>query len=204
MSIGRKLNNFKHGHTDCRGNVSPEYHTWRNMKTRCTNPKANNYPRYGGRGIRVCARWESFANFIEDMGLRPPGHSIDRIDSDGDYSPENCRWATAEAQQNNKRNNVYHNYGGEKLTVPQIARKVGAHPKALWACLNDKGLDLNSAIVEAIRIRGTRKHFLDGKQIFLRDAAELTGLSFQSLRHCIYGKGLTLEQATEELKRRSA
>jgi len=84
---------------------TPEYRTYLAMKQRCTNPKHNRYQAYGGRGIKICDRWfESFQNFLEDMGPRPTiTHSIDRIDVNGNYEPLNCKWATPEEQQVNKR-----------------------------------------------------------------------------------------------------
>jgi hypothetical protein len=99
------------------------------MKRRCSDPSAPHYERYGGRGIKVCQRWqESFAAFMEDMGPRPDGTSIDRENGDGDYEPSNCRWATAETQQNNRANNRFATLDGRTQTVAQWARELGVRP----------------------------------------------------------------------------
>jgi len=89
---------IKHGKRKTR-----EYGTWAAMIGRCTNPNNQDFKHYGGRGIQVCDRWKEFANFFSDMGVRPVGMELDRIDNSGNYSPDNCRWTTHKENSRNTR-----------------------------------------------------------------------------------------------------
>jgi hypothetical protein len=91
-----------HGHRK-NHRKSRTYNSWAAMKERCLNPHNSKYSEYGGRGISVCERWMQFKNFLQDMGKRPRGKTLDRIDPDGGYSPDNCRWSTAKQQRCNQR-----------------------------------------------------------------------------------------------------
>jgi hypothetical protein len=91
-----------HGHN--RNNKpTPTYKTWHTMKIRCSNPKSNRWKYYGGKGVKVCERWNDFKNFLADMGERPVGMTLDRINTNGDYTPDNCKWSTYKEQNNNRR-----------------------------------------------------------------------------------------------------
>ena len=83
---------------------TPEFKCWDSMLQRCSNPNHESYFRYGGRGIKVCQRWSKFENFFTDMGKRPSGLTLERINNNGNYTPKNCKWATWKEQGQNKRN----------------------------------------------------------------------------------------------------
>lgn len=100
---------------------TPTYKIWEKMLARCRNQNNKGYPRYGGRGITVCERWADFSNFLADMGERPEGLSLDRINVNGNYEPGNCRWATAKEQALNRRDNVRVVYEGREMTVREAA-----------------------------------------------------------------------------------
>lgn len=111
----------KHGMTG-----TPEHRIWAGMRKRCFTQSYKEYHLYGGRGITICERWAEFENFFADMGLRPStSHSLDRIDSDGNYEPSNCRWATDREQSNNTSRNVWVSFNGSRYSVAQLSRATG-------------------------------------------------------------------------------
>ncbi len=117
--LAREINTI-HGMTKTR-----TFKSWESMWQRCTNPNAKSFEHYGGRGIKVCDRWRDFQAFLEDMGERPEGKSLDREASDGDYTPENCRWADKYQQQRNKRDTSQIVYGGVTQSYAAWAEQTG-------------------------------------------------------------------------------
>lgn len=125
-----------------------EYTAWRMLRHRCLCKTAHMYGRYGGRGIKVCERWASFSCFLADMGTKPTAkHSIDRIDNDGDYTPRNCRWATAVEQSSNRCDNRLLDYRGRVATLAQHAREAGLDRSVLRGRLRI-GWSLERALTE--------------------------------------------------------
>lgn len=146
---------IKHGMTK-----TVEFSTWTDIQTRCHNPNSSSYHNYGGRGIVVCSRWrESFQNFLDDMGLRPSNkHSIDRINVNGNYEPENCRWATRTEQARNRRNNRMITIDGETKTMQEWANQAGISASTIYlrskAGITGRALILPSERCGAVRFKG--------------------------------------------------
>ena len=113
-------NNTTHGKTN-----TLTYKTWQGMHTRCENPNYKIFHRYGGRGIYVCERWDSFENFYQDMGEKPKGYSLDRIDNNGPYAPWNCRWATCKEQCRNRSTMKMITYQGKTQSLIEWAEELG-------------------------------------------------------------------------------
>ncbi len=146
IKYGREAYNYRHG-----GNLEhkPEYNSWRAMVARCNYPKYRRYDLYGGRGIRVCERWlgqNGFLNFLQDMGKKPtPRHSIDRIDSNGDYEPTNCKWSTQRQQMNNVSNNRMVEVKGVVDTFSNMARRYGINMHTAMSRIKQQGWDVERA-----------------------------------------------------------
>lgn len=183
------LKNRKHGLTK-----TIEYKTWVNMKGRCLNPKYENYPNYGGRGIRVCNRWlNSFELFLKDMGPRPsPAHSIDRKDPDGDYEPDNCRWATIEEQCNNKRASKKYLLDGESFSVAQLSRKFNIPYSTLECRLIRDALPLEKALTKQA---SNHEFTYGGKTRRLNEWCVELGLKYSTVYRRIFTNGLSFEEA---------
>ena len=112
------------------------YRRWKNMRNRCNNPNNPSYKHYGGRGINVCRRWDDFETFLADMGTRPPGTEIDRRNNEGNYEPDNCRWASHKEQSENMRRNHIIEFDGKSLTLSQWSAITGIAQSTLRARLS--------------------------------------------------------------------
>ncbi len=133
--------------------VSPAWRTWSAMIQRCYNPRNNEFANYGGRGIAVCERWrDAFTNFLSDMGEKPPGLSIERIDNNGNYEPGNCRWATQKEQSRNMRKNVFFSYGGTSLIIQDWSEKTGIKTGTISKRLS-RGWTFDKAITTPVDTR---------------------------------------------------
>lgn len=146
-----RARNYRHGHKTA-GKYSPEYSIWLNMRARCGNSKNNRYSTYGARGIRVCERWDAdFLNFLSDMGRRPgEDYSLDRIDNNGNYEPENCRWATRKEQCRNRTTSRFLTLGGETKTLAKWGAESGLGVSLLHGRLK-RGWSIRKALTEPVR-----------------------------------------------------
>jgi hypothetical protein len=140
-----RARSFRHGHA-ARGKRSKAHGLWADMIQRCTNPNVAKYPIYGGRGIRVCERWREFANFLADMGEPPPGLTLDRIDTNGNYEPGNCRWLDQRGQQNNRRNNRLLTFNGKTLGITEWSRRSGVYRHTIRRRL-ERGWPIERALI---------------------------------------------------------
>lgn len=116
---------LKHGHARKLKKITPTYYAWIDMRRRCENPNHRAYKWYGARGITVCDRWQSFETFLSDVGEKPEGHSLDRIDNQKGYEPSNCRWADSYQQNANRRTVRLLTFAGKTQSVTAWAQELG-------------------------------------------------------------------------------
>jgi hypothetical protein len=147
---------IKHGHKRIE-KVSKIYRAWESMIKRCTNYNDNGYKNYGSRGITVCQRWRKFSNFLEDMGEPPTSkHSIDRIDNDGNYCAQNCRWATRKERNRNTRNNHLILFNNKEQCLAEWAEETGiSSATILWRLSN--GWSVERSLITPVRKKKKRK-----------------------------------------------
>lgn len=140
-------NHLKHGMGNTR-----LYHIWKSMKQRCNNPKCINYHNYGGKGITVCDEWDDFIQF-KDWAMKAgykDNLTIDRIESSGNYCPDNCRWVTYKIQNNNKNNNIMIEYNGEVHTISEWSNIIGIKMQTLWRRLKS-GWSIEKALTTPLK-----------------------------------------------------
>lgn len=149
------LKTTTHGHTRTR-----TYRSWEAMKYRCNNPNSTAYSRYGGRGIKVCDRWmESYENFLADMGICPNDRTLERVDNNKGYSPENCKWATKYEQDRNKRSSIKIEANGAIFNLKDAATMYGLHPSLIKQRAKSRHYQLQEAFNELILERGLRPEY---------------------------------------------
>lgn len=139
-----------HGHAKREGK-SPTYNSWRSMNQRCNDINNPIYSYYGGRGINVCERWKIFTHFLEDMGERPKGKSLDRINNELGYFPENCRWATRSEQARNRRDTHLISYNGETKSITSWAEDLGMNRLTLRERIVDMNWDIEKALTTPVK-----------------------------------------------------
>ena len=184
----------------------PEYNVWIGMKRRCAGTSGGHSDiRYAGRGIKVCERWEnSFETFREDMGPRPSSkHSIDRIDNDGNYCPENCRWVLNEQQANNRSSNKFFTKDGETLTIPQWSRKLNLKKGTVQSRIQ-RGLSFEDAIKPTTKLMTKYEESLswNGETHSWKEWEILTGIKESEIRKRL-SRNWSIERAlTQPMRKR--
>lgn len=152
------------------------------MLRRCLTPGVANFHLYGGRGITVCDRWKSFENFLEDMGERPPNTQIEREDNDGNYSPENCRWATSREQARNRRSNTLISCDGETRSQVEWSEITGIKETTIAERLV-RGWSVKDALTESLVCPRSLK--IGGEIHSVSEWASISGVDAKNIWQCL-------------------
>lgn len=201
MKKGKNHPNYKHGHTV--DGHSKEYRAWCSMINRCERTTEERYPLYGGRGIAVCNRWRnSFEKFLEDVGPAPSAkHSIDRIDNDGNYEPENVRWATNSEQVKNSSRARIITFNGISKNICDWARELGVNRQTLQMRIDHYGWSIEKAMTTpalkgrwANNGRGELVEF-QGKELTLPEWAKEVGINYRTIHKRIYQHNWSIKKA---------
>ena len=195
-----KPRHITHGHAGTR-----LWGVWRGIKNRCYNANFPEYKNYGGRGITLCEEWKNdfmaFHNWAYANGYDENAQfgecTIDRIDVNGNYEPNNCRWVARETQANNTRKSKYYEYNGEMLTIPQIARKYNINQATLYTRLNEQNMGIKEAIETSVKI--VKKYEYNGKEYNLSEIEKYFGISAKCFKGRV-AKGMTVAEAIETPK----
>lgn len=172
------------------------YAVWQMMLQRCENPNSQAYENYGARGIKVCPEWHRFEQFFADMGNRRSGFSLDRINNDGDYCKENCRWAVTSQQLNNTRRNRVLELNGEKLTIAQWAERKGFKWTTIRTRLDQYGWSVEKALTTPPMLAESFK--FKGRKQTLREWSDETGINIEVLRSRVRKMGWSISRALTE------
>ncbi len=198
QSYKAAIMHYEHGYAS-RSHRNPTYTAWASMKARCFNVKNKRYDRYGGRGITICARWhDSFEAFLADMGERPTRyHSLERIDNDGTYSAENCRWATSTEQARNRRSSRLVTFKGETKTIAEWAQTTGINEGTIGSRLANGWTPERIFTATTGRNRG-RFITLGSTTHTLVEWAKITGFSQRTITTRLDKKGWSVERALSQ------
>jgi hypothetical protein len=153
----RKKYTAKHGHARS-GSHSATYNSWQSMTQRCTNPSHKNFDGYGGRGIGICERWGSFELFLADMGDRPEGMTLDRLDVNGNYEAGNCQWSTPSEQSANRRCALVYEHEGRRLTLKEWSSHLGINYHTLRYRIRVYGWSIGRSLSTPILIDRSSKN----------------------------------------------